>query len=557
MIGWVWVVGTNLFPGRHSLTDCNAASTRPIRPRGDSDKMIGADTRRRSWREHPHHQNRMQDARLPMTPHTAQSTHQRTAANLPSSLAGVTAVHLVGVCGSGMRSLAEYCLSRGWEVTGSDQAFSPEQLPILQATGLRVHRGHEDQFLPNETDLLVYSPAIPAANPERRMAARLGIPEVSYGQMLGLLMRQKSGISIAGTHGKSTTTAMTAWTLHDAGLEPSALGGGELIAPQTSGDNTIVGSWPGNGDFLVVESCEYQRTFLDVRPHFAVITGVEPDHFDCFQNFIETKSAFADFAANVDSGGTLLIRPECAASREVAASASADVETFSRQPSADWWASDLKPTRDGVRFRVFYHGWFFSEISLRLRGTHNVENALAAVAMCHYAGVDSTSIRLALEEFPGIRRRLEQVGSWRGVTLLDDYAHHPTAIRTTLATVREWVGSERRVWCVFQPHQVSRTKALMPEFAAAFTQADRVLIAPVFAARESAEVERWETASDLAANIAENSCPADFATSLDRITATLDDNALPGDVLLTMGAGDIDRVHHELIGQISGHSQAR
>jgi UDP-N-acetylmuramate--alanine ligase len=346
--------------------------------------------------------------------------------------------------------------------------------------------------------------------------------------------------------------------LAHAGLEPSAIIGAELCEsldhsserslPQGSG-------WAGSGEHFVVESCEYQRNFLAYHPRFAAITGVEPDHFDYYQNFADTKAAFAEFASQVEPLGVVVVKHECAASREAAASAKCEVATYSRKPGADWWAADVKRFGEGVRFRVFYHGWYFCEITLRIPGLHNVENALVATALSHYAGVDPVDIRDSLARFAGVKRRFERRGSWRGITLIDDYAHHPTAVETTLRTARECFG-DRRIWCVFQPHQLSRLKALMPEFGAAFSQADQVIIAPVFAAREAALEETDLAAKELVQRIRECGVQARFGATLDQILGTLDDSARPGDVLFTMGAGDINRIHHEFHRRLQRHPGA-
>lgn len=440
----------------------------------------------------------------------------------------------------------------GWRVSGSDQQPSSSIVKAMAKRGLRIHQGHHDGHLPIDADVLVYSPAVSPANPERQMAARLGIPEMSYTEMLGHLMRQKTGICIAGTHGKSTTTAMTAKILAHADLRPSAIIGAEFC---DSPDSPAASGWAGEGNYFIAESCEYQRNFLAFHPRFAAITGIEPDHFDYYQNFAETKAGFADFASQVEPAGLLLIKNECAATREAAASARCDLATYSRKAGADWWAADVKPSPAGLRFRVFYHGWYFCEIVLKVPGLHNVENALVATAISHYAGVDPADIKDGLAHFAGIRRRFECLGSWRGITLIDDYAHHPTAVETTLRTARERY-KHRKIWCVFQPHQTTRLKALLPEFSTAFSQADRVLIAPVFAAREEIAGEAEELANRLAEKIRETGVWAQFEPSLDQITATLDDSARPGDVLITMGAGDVNRIHHEFHRRLQRNSVA-
>lgn len=449
----------------------------------------------------------------------------------------MSSAYLVGMCGSGMKALAELLSGLGWDVSGSDLQLSSDVERSLARRGMRVHQGHHDRFLPRNVDVLVYSPAVPPSNPERQLATRLKIPHLSYSEMLGHLMRDRTGVAIAGTHGKSTTTAMAATIMSNLEHSASSVIGAELCANGQSG-------WAGSGELFVVESCEYQQSFLQLHPQFAAILSVEPDHFDCYSDFDQTKAAFAQFAGQVASDGLLLVGGDCEAARETAKSASAKVVTFSLNHGADWWAADLRKTEAGTRFRVFFRGDFVTEISLSIPGGHNVQNALAAVAISHHAGVSTDIIRESLCEFQGIRRRYERVGSWRGMTLIDDYAHHPTAVAATLETARKEF-SQRRIWCAFQPHQVSRTRALMQPFAESFREADEILIAPVFAARENLDNEPENAAAELASRISAGNRPARFCPSLDQIIATLEDEARPGDVLITMGAGDIDRVHHE------------
>ncbi len=455
-------------------------------------------------------------------------------------------VHLVGVCGSGMKALAEYLLDAGWQVSGSDLRGG-EPVRFLARRGLRFRSGHSENFVPSDCDLLVYSPAVGPTNPERRAAQRLGIPQLSYAQVLGRITEVRRSLCVAGTHGKSTTTAMVAWLLRYSGWQPSAVFGAELVGSGRSG-------WFGRGEHFVVESCEYQRNFLHLRPHWAAILGVEPDHFDCFETEEDLHDAFAGFAGRVASDGLLLVRGDCRGAVRAASVCSAPVETFSlnRAGSPNWWAADLRPVGRGYRFRVFYDGDFLAELTSPVPGRHNVLNALAACALAFHAGVEPSLLREGLEEFPGIRRRLEVVGLWRGVTLVDDYAHHPTAVRATLEAARECFG-RRRLWCVFQPHQVSRLRRLMGAFAASFDAADRVLVAPVYAAREQAGAEACEAARELAARLALRGVHSQFVSSLDQAIATLDDDALPGDVVIAMGAGDITQVTHEFTGRIQRH----
>ena len=457
--------------------------------------------------------------------------------------------HLVGICGSGMKALAEMLSGLGWTISGSDLQPPPDSLEMLGRKGFQVHCGHAQEFVPGDADLLIYSPAIAAFNPERVRAEQLGIPQWSFNELLGELMKTRIGVSIAGTHGKSTTTAMVASVLRDAGLSPSAVIGAELVSNGVSG-------WAGESKLFVVESCEYQKNFLTLSPTHAVLTGIEADHFDCFHNLLETREAFADFASRLPSHGHLIIRGDCESTRVAAASSLAQIETFSLRDCSDWWAADLRPTSEGLHFRVFYGDRFFTEVSLRVPGRHNVLNAIAAVAMCHHLGVSANAVREGLSDFRGTKRRFEVLGSWNGVTLIDDYAHHPTAVKATLQTAREQFPG-RRLLCAFQPHQESRTRALLEDFAECFGSADEVFLAPIFTAREEGSATAEQTNAELAELIASRGQAVRLLPSLDRLMDELDDAARPGDVLITMGAGDINRIQHELNRRLQRHPATR
>lgn len=486
---------------------------------------------------------------------------------LPTAHDGLVA-HLVGICGSGMKALAEMLSGLGWTVSGSDLQPPTDTLELLRQKGFRVHRGHSDDFVPQNADLLVYSPAITVSNPERRQAERLGIPQWSYNQMLGELMKTRVGISIAGTHGKSTTTAMVASVLRDAGLSPSAVIGAELIgrgdlwSEQTAGSGDPrralggVSGWAGESDLFVVESCEYQKNFLTLCPTHVVLTGIEADHFDFFHDLRETREAFADFVRRLPSDGYLIIRGDCEATRIAAAASLAQIETFSLRDCTDWWAADLQAMPEGMRFRIFHGEMFFTEVCLRVPGRHNVLNAIAAAAMCYHVGVSALAIREGLSDFRGTKRRFEVLGSWRGVTLIDDYAHHPTAVTATLRTAREQF-PDRRLLCAFQPHQESRTRALLDDFAESFDAADEIFLAPIFTAREKCTEAAERTNAEFAERLASRGKSVRLVPSLDRLADELDDAARPGDVLITMGAGDINRIQHELTRRIQRHPATR
>lgn len=452
--------------------------------------------------------------------------------------------HLVGVCGSGMKALAELLLDSGWTVTGSDLSRPGAAIERLIERGLTFHQHHQPTNIPTSTTHVVFSPAVPEHNVERHEALRRSIPQFSYSQMVAQFMDRSTGVCIAGTHGKSTTTAMTAWIL-DAGRRlDGVVIGAELCENGRSG-------WTSTGDLFVAESCEFRQSFFDFSPRFAAILSVEPDHFDCYPDLASLEAAFCEFANHLPDDGLLLTNLDCPTSTEVATKSTTGARrvTFGFASQANWQAVDIQSASDGVRFHLLHDDQYATEIQLALHGLHNAGNALAAAALCAEVGVALTVIRDSLASFRGIRRRLEFVGDWNGVTFVDDYAHHPTAVNVTLDTLRQVVGS-RRIWCIFQPHQILRTTTLMDQFASSFSSADQVIVAPVFAAREASSDQPQQVSQELAGRIRLRGVPAECLPTLDQIVSTLDDAMRPGDVIVTMGAGDIDRIYHEFTRRI-------
>jgi UDP-N-acetylmuramate--alanine ligase len=445
--------------------------------------------------------------------------------------------HLIGICGSGMRALAEVLLDTGWQVTGSDLSPAESARQALEQRGVAVVAGHSADSLPRDATLVVYSPAVPDLNAERAEATRRGVPQWTYTRMLGRLMQDRIGIGVAGTHGKSTTTALLGTILTQAGLSPSVVCGAELIATQTSG-------WAGAGDLFVVESCEYRRNFLDLNPRHAILLDIEPDHFDCFPDFDAAVAAYREFCVRLPADGLLLCCPGHDAVARAVRDCRAQVRTFAVDAPADWSARRVRMQRQRVSFRIFRAGAPWGKFDLHISGRHNVANALAAAAVAGELGAEPDAIREAISTFRGLRRRCEYLGAWRGVDLIDDYAHHPTAVAATLAMARAQFG-RRRLWCAFQPHQVSRTQALLAEFADSLQAADRVLVAPVYAAREAQADLALETSRQMARRVDEGGTPALAVASLDHVVSTLETEARPGDVLVLMGAGDIERIRHE------------
>lgn len=443
-----------------------------------------------------------------------------------------------------MKALAEWLVGAGYRVTGSDAALTVDQQYHFGSLGIVTMAGHSAAHLSPAASVLVHSPAVPASNPERRAAQHHGIPEFSYPQAVAAIMRLGVGVSIAGTHGKSSTTAIVGSILETAGRYPSLLCGAEILGRRRNG-------WAGGGDSgrgggpVVVESCEYRRHFLEFAPRVAAVLNIEPDHFDCFPTLDSAVAAYQELAARLPADGHLILNHDSPEASTLARSTRAKVAWFSLDDrSKGWSAEDVHRSGDRTVFTLLHDGVDMGEVSWRIPGRHQVANALAAAAVADALDVPTDAIRAGLEQFPGLSRRLEVVGNVGGVTVLDDYAHHPTALRATLRTVRETYG-DRRVWCAFQPHQLSRTEGLFREFAEAFDEADEVLIAPIFGSRETETDRHAGLAKSLAETIRVRGVPARFVASLDHISMAIETDARPGDLFLIAGAGNIDRVAHD------------
>lgn len=436
--------------------------------------------------------------------------------------------HLVGIAGSGMRAMAEALLGWGWKLSGSDLHL--DGVHPLGALGAHLCQGHAAEHVPAAAELVLFSDAIPADNPELLRAAELGIPTMSYFQMLGRLSAGRRTLAIAGTHGKSTTTGMAAHLLIEAGCDPTVFCGAAPLG-KTSGGRA------GQSDLLLIEACEYRANFLHLRPRHALILGIEPDHFDCFDSPQQLQRAFVRFAASVPADGLVLARHDCSSTRRVIVGLTCRVETLGLDPDADWSAENLVEESGLFRFGIRHQGRKVCDVRLRVPGRHNVLNALAAAALACENGLSGQQVAAGLAGFPGLHRRLEMRGVWRGVTLIDDYAHHPTEVAAALAAVHGMF-PRRRVWCVFQPHQVSRTERLLDELAASLQNADKVLVSEIFRAREGGPRPGEVTAADLARRARAGGVEVLPARTDEEIRRTLETQVASGDVLIVMGAGD-------------------
>ncbi|WP_437205625.1 UDP-N-acetylmuramate--L-alanine ligase [Planctomicrobium sp. SH664] len=448
--------------------------------------------------------------------------------------------HLLGICGAGMKALAEVLAGRGWEITGCDLDPDPLAAASLERRKITPLRGHHPDHLTPETELLIYSSAVPPESPERQRAEQLDIPQFSYVEALAALTRHSRAFAVAGTHGKSTTTAMLGTILQSADRSPTVICGAELIGPQSSG-------WSGTGPDLVVEACEYRRHFLELQPHALCLLGIEPDHFDCYPHFSDAIAAYRELIDQVPSAGVITYRSDCLVTAELIGKSRAHAQSFSvTDATADWHASTIVTAQGRSCFVLRSPSGETASVQLQVAGHHNVANALSAAACAAAGGVSFCQVVDGLQTFAGVRRRGEAKGLWRGAHVIDDYAHHPTEIRCAIAAARE-AYRPRRLISVFQPHQISRTRVLLGEFAAALAASDRVHLLPVYAARESAGQEQIQLVAELAAKICELGTEASLIKTLDHVWPTLQTDAGNEDLILTLGAGDLTRVHHECI----------
>jgi UDP-N-acetylmuramate--alanine ligase len=450
---------------------------------------------------------------------------------------GGRTVHLVGVGGAGMSGLARLLLADGHRVTGSDRAESAT-LAALRALGADVHAGHDAGRL-GRPDLVVASTAIRASNPELVAARRLGVPVLGRAQLLALLMAGRVGIAVAGTHGKTTTTAMVVAILQEAGLDPSFAVGGDLKA-------TGVNAAAGGGPHFVAEADESDGSFLELEPTVAVVTNVEADHLDHWGDLEALRAAFRSFVGRLPAGGTAVLCADDPGARALAPAASCPVVTYGLATDADVHATGLALDAWGSRCTVTAGGEPLGEVALAVPGRHNVVNALGAIAAARAAGAPPSAAPAALARFTGAARRFHLRAEVAGVTIVDDYAHNPPKVAATLAAAR--LGPWKRVVAVFQPHLYSRTRLFADDFGRALAGgADLVVVTDVYAAREDPEPGVDGELVAAAARRARPGLPClhvpDRAELAARVAALLE----PGDLLLTLGAGDITTLADEVV----------
>lgn len=447
-------------------------------------------------------------------------------------------VHLVGVGGIHMSAIAQILLARGHTVSGSDLYLSP-LTERLEAMGATVSRGHDAAHLGDDVELVVYTSAAHGDNPELVEARRRGLTVIKRAEMVARLMEGKRSIAVAGSHGKTTTTSLIAFMLQQAGRSPTFLLGGEMI-------NLNTNAMPGDGPDFVVEADEFDAAFLNYSPDIALVTNVEPDHLDIYGSFEGLRDAFRRFLEQVKPNGYIVACADDPVLQAILGEVVGDrvslpvraVSYGLRNPNAEWFTENISQKGvDGYTFVVKCGKQTIGTFETRLPGIHNVSNALGAIAVGSILGLPARAIRESVAEFRGVRRRFQPVGEAAGVTVMDDYAHHPTEVRATLAAARERFPGQRLV-CLFQPHTYTRTQYLLEGFRTCFADCDLLLIADTYAARE--DPSAGMDAAQLAREIAEP--PARYAGSLEQSAQTAAEMLEPGDVFFTIGAGDVEKV---------------
>jgi UDP-N-acetylmuramate--alanine ligase len=452
------------------------------------------------------------------------------------------AVHFMGVSGAGMSTLAELLLLGGGAVSGCDLRPGASGA-ALRDLGAAIHEGHDAVHTDDAVALIITS-AIPATHPEVLAARRRGIPVLKRAQALGSVVNRGTVLAVAGTHGKTTTTAATTAILECAGLDPTGMVGGRMEA--WGG-----GLRAGAGELYVVEADEYDRSFLTLKPAAALVTSVEADHLDIYGDLSGVEAAFVEFLRQVRAGGLVAACSDDPGVRRIAdaVAATQPVLCYGTGAAADLRAVDIRQDGRRMDFEVVENGVALGRITVGAPGLHNVRNVLGAFALARYAGATLADAQAALPTFSGVARRFQDLGTVAGVTIIDDYAHHPTEVTATLGAARGTY-PDRRIIAVFQPHLYTRTRDLYEDFGHALAAADRVWVSDVYPAREAPIA--GVTGALVAHAARDAGADVVYAESLDELGRSLRGTLEAGDVLVTMGAGDIDVLAHRLVAALAG-----
>ena len=445
-------------------------------------------------------------------------------------------IHFVGIGGIGMSGIAELLLNLGYKVSGSDLKAS-DITENLKTLGGIIFVGHHADHI-SDADVVVTSSAVGHDNSEVLAAKQASIPVIPRAEMLAELMRLKYSIAVAGAHGKTTTTSIVASVLAQGGLDPTVVIGGKL---KSVGTNAVL----GQGDFIVAEADESDGSFLKYSPTIAVVTNIDREHLDFYQDLDAIKSVFLDFIDRIPFYGLAVLCLDNESIQDLIPEIKKRYTTYGMSSQADFQIKDVEFEKRRSRFSIYKEGQKLGNITLNLPGIHNVYNATASIAVGIELDVPFAAIQTALETLEGVQRRLEIKGEVNGITVVDDYGHHPTEIKITLEAVEKCWPDSRKV-VVFQPHRYSRTQALFDDFTRAFYQSDVLLVLPIYAAGEK-KIEGL-SGQDLCEGIKAHGHKEVFcATDMKKALAYLKKNLKPGDMLLTLGAGDVWKVGVELL----------
>lgn len=448
-------------------------------------------------------------------------------------------IYFIGIGGISMSGLAEILASKGNTVSGTDIRETPVT-QHLESLGIRVNYGHDPKNITDDLDLVVYTAAIHPDNSEYIAAQEKGIALMDRAQLLGQIMDEyQYSAAVSGTHGKTTTTSMLAEILLAADTDPTITVGGIL---PTIGSNLRIGQPP----YFVAEACEYFDSFLKFNPYVGVILNIESDHLDYFKNLDNIYRSFHTFAGRIPKDGVLIINHDIKELTRITDGVACTIQTFGLSDEADWTARDIMHHDNGKSsFDIYYKNARIMTVELQVPGDHNITNALAAIASAHYLGIAPDAWEKGMRHFTGTERRFQKKGEKRGICVIDDYAHHPTEIKATLAAAKNI--KHTKTWCVFQPHTFSRTKFLFDDFGKSFTDADEIIIADIYAAREIDDGSI--TAAQLAERIAAEGKSAHYVGDFLSIANYLDDHCTAGDIVLTVGAGDVFKIGENFLKQ--------
>jgi UDP-N-acetylmuramate--alanine ligase len=457
--------------------------------------------------------------------------------------ANIDHLFFVGIGGIGMSGIAEILLNQGFRVSGSDLAMT-EVTQHLVDMGATVYEGHNPDNL-RDVDVLVYSSAVALENPEVVAAIERKIPVIRRAEMLAEVMRLHHGIAVAGTHGKTTTTSMLGMVLIEGGKDPTVIVGGKLHA--FGGTNARL----GGGEFMVVEADEFDRSFLKLNPSIAILTTLEEEHLDIYSSLDDLKNAFVEFANKVPFYGFVVLCLDEPALQEILPRIMRKVVTYGFSSQADIQAVDLVQKENRASFTVLRRGAEVGVIHLGVPGEHNVQNALATVAVSLELGIPFANIKTALDAFAGAFRRFEVKAEIGDIMVVDDYAHHPTEVKVTLRGIKS--GWRRRVVCVFQPHTYTRTRDFHKDFGRSFMNADLLIVTDIYPARERPiQGISGELISDAARSFGHKNVM--YVPDKRDVPALLRKVVRPGDLVITMGAGDIYTYGAEFIAQLEADS---